>query len=327
MGVEAEPAGTWERHAGAACAPLGQYRRREEEDGPAAFLPLPPPTQEELEAILTRVIRRTAKVLPDFDDGVEPEEDALTALQAAEVERRLRFPDPFRSTRTSASLDGFSLHAGVRVHEHDRDGLERLCRYAVRPSFALDRLSRGEDGRLVYRMKRPRGGWLFLLLTSDELLAKLATLVPPPRVHGIRYHGVFAPNSRVRARVVPPPPEPDPSDPAPPAAAPQAHAPAAAARPVDGPAPTSFRDRPARVYRVPWADLLRRVFALDVLACPDCGGKLRILAFITEAAVARRILDCLGLESTTPPLARAQAPPEEFEPPPEHDGVDPVLTD
>jgi hypothetical protein len=54
-------------------------------------------------------------------------------------------------------------------------GLERLCRYAIRPPFALDRLSRGEDGRLVYRMKRPRGGSLFLLLAPDELLAKLAT--------------------------------------------------------------------------------------------------------------------------------------------------------
>jgi len=277
------------------------------------------------------VIRRTAKVLPAFDDGVEPEEDALAALQAAEVDRRLRFPDPFRSARTSASLDGFSLHAGVRIHEHDRDGLERLCRYAVRPPFALDRLSRGEGGRLVYRMKRPRGGSLFLLLTPDELLAKLATLVPPPRVHGIRYHGVFAPNSKVRARVVPPPPapdsgaEPDPSDPVPPVAAPEAGTPATP--PAGRSAPTASRDRPARVYRVPWADLLRKVFAVDVLACPDCGGRLRVLAFITEAAVASRILDCLGLESIPPPLARAQAPPEEFEPPPEHDGVDPVLTD
>jgi len=38
-------------------------------------------------------------------------------------------------------------------------------------------------------MKRPRGGSLFLVLTPDELLARLATLVPPPRVHGVRYHG------------------------------------------------------------------------------------------------------------------------------------------
>ena len=127
----------------------------------------------------------------------------MAALQAAEVDRRLRFPDPFPHQRHSAFLDGFSLHAGVRVHEHDRLGLERLCRYAMRPPFALQRLSQGPDGRLVYRMKRPRGGSLFLLLTPDELLARLATLVPPPRVHGLRYHGVFAPNSKARRRVVP----------------------------------------------------------------------------------------------------------------------------
>jgi len=71
--------------------------------------------------------------------------------------------------------------------------------------------------RLVYRMKRPRGGSLFLLLRPDELLARLATLVPPPRVHGLRYHGVFAPNSKVRRRVVPAAPDPVPAAPETPA--------------------------------------------------------------------------------------------------------------
>jgi hypothetical protein len=126
---------------------------------------------------------------------------------------------------------------------------------------------------------------------------------------------VFAPNCKVRARVVPPPPAPDsgaePDRSVPPVAAPEA----GETSPAGRSAPTASLDRPARVYRVPWADLLKKVFALDVLACPDCRGKLRVLAFITEATVARRILDCLGLESTPPPLARAQAPPE-------HDGVD-----
>ena len=46
---------------------------------------------------------------------------------------------------------------------------------------------------LLYRMKRPRHGSLWLSLTPEELLAKLATLVPPPRVQGLRYHGAFAP--------------------------------------------------------------------------------------------------------------------------------------
>jgi aerobic-type carbon monoxide dehydrogenase small subunit (CoxS/CutS family) len=89
-----------------------------------------------------------------------------TPLQAAEVDQRLRLPDPFQHGRRSARLDTFSLHAGVRIHENDRQELERLCRYAVRPPFALHRLSQGPDGRLVYRMKRPRGGSLRLALTT-----------------------------------------------------------------------------------------------------------------------------------------------------------------
>ncbi len=49
------------------------------------------------------------------------------------------------------------------------------------------------------------------------------------------------------------------------------------------------RDRPARTHRAPWAELLKKVFALDVLASPDCGGRLQIIAFIAEATVAGRI--------------------------------------
>jgi len=174
-----------------------------DEDGPARFVSLPPPKDEDVEAILRRVIRRTARVLADYDE--ESEDEALAALQAAEVGRRIRYPDPFPHVRRSAFLEGFSLHAGVRIHENDRDGRERLGRYVLRPPFALQRLSQGEDGRLVYRMKRPRAGSLFLLLTPDELLARIATLVPPPRVHGLRYHGAFAPHSKVRGRAVPAP--------------------------------------------------------------------------------------------------------------------------
>ena len=179
-------------------------------DGPARFVPLPPPQDEDLAAILERVVRRTARALVGYED-LESEADALAVLQAAEVDRRVRYPDPFPHARRSAFLDGFSLHAGVRIHGNDREGRERLCRYALRPPLALQRLTQGQEGQLVYRMKRPRGGSLLLVLTPDELLARLATLVPPPRVHGLRYHGVFAPNSKVRQRVVPAALEPSPT--------------------------------------------------------------------------------------------------------------------
>ncbi len=86
----------------------------------------------------------------------------------------------------------------------------------------------------------------------------------------------------------------------------------------------SRRRRPLRTYRVPWAELLRKVFALDVLACPECGGRLQIIAFIAQPKVARRILKHLGFDSTGPPLARAQAQPEEFDPGPDYAVPDPI---
>jgi len=284
-------------------------------DGPAHFVTIPPPSDDEVAAILKRFVRRAAKALGGYDEG-DPDE-ALAALQAAEVDRRIRFPDPFLHSRRSAFLDGFSLHAGVRVHERDRDGLERLCRYAVRPPFALHRLSYGEEGRLVYRMKRPRGGSLWLVLTPDELIARLATLVPPPRVHAVRYHGVFAPNAKVRRRVVPAiAPVAKPSEPA------ESPAPHRNRAPLADGAAAAESVAPARTYRLPWAELLKKVFAIDVLACPDCGGRLQMIAFIAQEAVARRILGHLGLDSQGPPVARAQAPPEAFDPGPDYDVSD-----
>ncbi len=108
-------------------------------------------------------------------------------------------------------------------------------------------------------------------------------------------------------------------------------------QPAHAPAPVSAsraevarRDRDlgsARIYHVPWADLLRKVFAVDVLACPECGGRLKLIAFIAEATVACRILEHLGLDSEGPPVARAQAPPELIDPGPDCDVADPSFTD
>ena len=68
---------------------------------------------------------------------------------------------------------------------------------------------------------------------------------------------------------------------------------------------------PLRPRRLSWAQLLKRVFAVDAFQC-DCGGRMRILAAIDQPEVARAILDCLGLSSRAPPLA--PAPPPEPEP-------------
>ena len=63
--------------------------------------------------------------------------------------------------------------------------------------------------------------------------------------------------------------------------------------------------------RVDWATLLRRSFSVDVLECPKCHGRLRVVAVITEREAARRILAHLGLPTEPPPVARARDPTDE----------------
>jgi hypothetical protein len=60
-----------------------------------------------------------------------------------------------------------------------------------------------------------------------------------------------------------------------------------------------------------WADLMRRTFGFDVLACPSCGGRLRLIALIDHAPVIEKILRHLGLPSEIPKPTLARAPPRE----------------
>src|SRR4029450_11221262 len=102
-----------------------------------------------------------------------------------------------------------------------------------------------------------------------SLLCRLATSVPPPRFHTVKYAGVLAPASPWRSPLAPQPPQ--------------------AAAASDGP------DRPDRAggYR-PWAELLARTFAVDVLACPTCQGRMKLLALVKGPASISRYLATAG---------------------------------
>ena len=63
--------------------------------------------------------------------------------------------------------------------------------------------------------------------------------------------------------------------------------------------------------RIEWAELLRRIYLVDVLACP-CGGKRAIVADISEREVVVAILAHLGLPPFAPPIARARSPGFDF---------------
>lgn len=70
---------------------------------------------------------------------------------------------------------------------------------------------------------------------------------------------------------------------------------------------------PVRRRRYPWAELLRRVFEIDVFYCPHCGGVRRLLAAITAPDAIERVLRAMGLPCEAAQLAPARAPPGEPE--------------
>ncbi len=97
-----------------------------------------------------------------------------------------------------------SLHADVSIPGSDRRRIERLGRTILRPPVTLDRLEAHPDGRLAYRFKTPwRDGTTHVLMERHELLERLAPLIPPPRAHPLRDHGILAPCASGRSQVVP----------------------------------------------------------------------------------------------------------------------------
>ena len=170
----------------------------------------------------------------------------------------------------------------MRCGAGQRKELERLCRYITRPAIANERLKRNRAGQVVLQLKSAyRDGTTHIVMSPLEFMQRLAALVPRPRLHLIRFHGVLAPNAKLRAAIVPSPPENTSEH-----AADHAHG------------------APARMS---WARLLKRVFDIDIEHCPHCGGALEDHRRHRRApAVIAKILTHLGLPARAPPRSPAR---------------------
>jgi hypothetical protein len=112
-------------------------------------------------------------------------------------------------------------------------------------------------------------------VTPLEFIEKLAALIPMPRAHTVRYFGVLSSHSRHRDSIIPQKKE------------------------EEGPA-----KRKKKVY-IPWADLLKRTFKLDVLNCDTCGNRMKIVSIVEEGELIEATMTALGLDPKPPDIRKA----------------------
>lgn len=246
--------------------------------------------QEVLETIQRRMIRHLQKrglvARAESENGGEQsmdESDPVAQIQGDSVlYKKIRKvgslgvtgDEAFMAGHLAAILAGFSLHASVHVEQEDRERLEQLCRYLLRPPISEKRLKKLPGNQLLFEMKTTWGdGTRAILLTPKELIQKIVAIIPQPRIHQVRFHGILAPHAQDRSKVVP---RQEPQD--------------LAAGP----------NKPRRkcAHRLSWAELLRRTFQVDLTLCGLCGGKVRFLKTVIRAEEIKSELSFLGIEPT-----------------------------
>ena len=263
-------------------------------DGSPAFIEADAPTDDELHALLQTVIARLMKMLTRR--GVLVEDMGQTYLAEPDADgEEARTLRPLQAAAITYRI-ALGPRAAVRVEAHDRKRLEQLCRYITRPALSDERVQVNAAGQVELKLKTPwRDGTTHLVLSPLEFMQRLAALVPRPRLHLIRFHGVLAPNAKLRSLVVPQGPEVE------------ERATAAVAASECVVQTETNPDRPDRPHRIAWARLLKRVFDIDMQHCPNCGaGELKIIAAILERPVIEKILTHLGLDPQPPPRGRAR---------------------
>jgi hypothetical protein len=159
-------------------------------------------------------------------------------------------------------------HTGFNVHSQVRaqtkSEAERVGRYMIRPVLSLKRLFFDEtSGKIRYQYSRD--GSREESMDYLEFIARVTSHIPDKGQVMIRYYGLYSNAHRGKMR--------------------------------------KAGDDPAYVPAKGWAEMIRKVYEIDPLLCPSCGGRMRIISFIEEPKTIDRIIRHLELtfEAGRPP--------------------------
>jgi len=196
---------------------------------------------------------------------------------------------------------GFPVHNGVRLARDDEAGREALAQYIIRNPFALGKITCNPASGMVICKSKPAPGKShggrrnFQVFSATGFIAAITQYIPEKPFQLVRYYGWYSKRGRGERA--------------------NRQAGTASASRSAPPAAVEVLDlsgyQPRKIPSPAWRECIKKVWEIDPLACPKCGGEMKIISFITEAAIIRRILEHLGLwRGKTPvPPPSGRAPP------------------
>jgi hypothetical protein len=171
------------------------------------------------------------------------------------------------------------VFVGPKILPREEDAMEKLARYIIRASFSQERMTYvSEESKVVYESKDGKEEKVFDAL---EWLATMSSHVPDKGEQMVRYYGYYSNVSRGKRKKqdqdewIPCILEPEGS---------------------------------SKEYRKNWARLIQKIYEVDLLTCPKCQGRMKIIAFIEDEEVIEKILKHLGLweiKARPPPKPKA----------------------
>ncbi len=244
--------------------------------------------RDELETLCTTIAERVQKLLErraiEHDGSVEHSLAVAISRSAARRGADKHAPegtDPDHDGepdwKRKARVDGFDLEATTEVRGEDRERLENLCRYLLRPPLADRRLRLLPADQVALELKSPwKDGTTWVSMSADTFLERLSSLVPRPRTNQVLYRGVLAANPARRPRVL------------------------------------LARDDEERhpPRNATFCELMMHGLGLDVLACP-CGHRMKYVATIFDKKGLALLLRAKGLPHHLEPIRPARGPPQQ----------------
>jgi hypothetical protein len=207
---------------------------------------------------------------------------------------------------------GFSVDNGVQIKKEDKEGTEAIVQYMLRNVFSTESIQYVEKtGKVIYRTGKMLGKQHhdqnrknFSVYDATEFIAAITQHIPKKSFQTIRYYGEYS-NMRSEARSS------------------EQRGIRAKAEIVSEEIPPETRSgdvevfdlsryRPKKVSSLTWRECIKKIWKADPLICPECLSEMKLISFITETSLIKKILEYLGLWKKGKKLQAGRAPPYSF---------------